>query len=205
MHDEPQPLGEARLVALAERLQGRSIARGLTVATAESSTGGMIGATITSVPGSSRYYLGGVVSYADTAKASLLGVPSTTLAAHGAVSAQVALAMASGARERLGASLAVAVTGIAGPAGGSEAKPVGLTYVALATADGAEVRRFAWTGDRAANRLSAAAAALEWLIERVESAGGTESAPGAESASATTETNGASPAADARPTDSARR
>ena len=205
MQGEPQPLDEALLVALAERLQELSITRGLTVATAESSTGGMIGAAITTVPGSSGYYVGGVVSYADAAKASLLGVPSTTLAAHGAVSAQVALAMASGARERLGASLAVAITGIAGPAGGTDAKPVGLTYVGLATADGAEVRRFAWTGDRAANRLSAAAAALEWLIERAESTGDIESDGGGESAADAPGTNGASPAPDPQPTDSARR
>jgi PncC family amidohydrolase len=179
---EPEPLSDARLVVLAERLQRLCLGRGLTIATAESSTGGLIGAAITSVPGSSGYYLGGVVSYADAAKADLLGVPAATLAAHGAVSAQVALAMAAGARQRLGASLAVAITGIAGPSGGSDAKPVGLTYVGLADADGAEVRRFAWTGDRAANRLSTAEAALEWLIERAESAGSAQDAGTAESA-----------------------
>lgn len=167
---EPEPLSEARLAGLAERLQGLCLGRGLTVATAESSTGGMIGAAITSVPGSSGYYLGGVVSYADSAKADLLGVPAATLAAHGAVSAQVAMAMASGARQRLGTSLAVAITGIAGPSGGSDAKPVGMTYVGLANAEGTEVRRFTWTGDRAANRLATAEAALEWLIERAGSA-----------------------------------
>jgi PncC family amidohydrolase len=99
-------------------------------------------------------------------------VPSATLAAHGAVSAQVALAMAAGARERLGASLAVSNTGIAGPGGGTDAKPVGLTYVGLASADGAEVRRFGWTGDRLANRRSTAEAPLEWLIERAAAQGG---------------------------------
>lgn len=170
MGAEPAPLSGARLAALAERLQELCLERGLTVATAESSTGGMIAAAITGVPGSSGYYLGGVVSYADAAKAGLLGVPEATLAAHGAVSAQVALAMASGARQRLGASLAVAITGIAGPSGGSDAKPVGLTYVGLANAEGSEVRRFAWTGDRAANRLATAEAALSWLIERAETA-----------------------------------
>lgn len=170
MPGEEEPLGEARLVTLAERLQDVCLERGLTVATAESSTGGLIATAITSVAGSSGYYLGGVVSYADAAKADLLGVPAATLAAHGAVSAQVALAMASGARQRLGCSLAVAITGIAGPGGGSEAKPVGLTYVGLADADGAEVRRFGWSGDRAANRVSTAEAALEWLIERAASA-----------------------------------
>jgi len=165
-----EPRGEARLVTLAERLQDLCLERGLTVATAESSTGGLIAAAITSVAGSSGYYLGGVVSYADTAKADLLGVPAATLAAHGAVSAQVAVAMAMGARQRLDASLAVSITGIAGPGGGSEAKPVGLTYVGLAGSEGAEVRRFAWSGDRAANRVATAEAALEWLIERAASA-----------------------------------
>jgi PncC family amidohydrolase len=167
---EPEPLSEARLVGLAERLQELCLSRGLTVATAESSTGGLVGGAITSVPGSSGYYFGGVISYSDAAKADLLGVPAATLAGHGAVSAQVALAMATGARERLGASLAVAITGIAGPGGGSEAKPVGLTYVGLASGTGADVRRFVWTGDRAANRLSTAEAALEWLIERAQAA-----------------------------------
>jgi len=167
---EAEPLSEARLVALAERLQGLCLERDLTVATAESSTGGLVAAAITSVSGSSGYYLGGVVSYADAAKADLLGVPAATLAAHGAVSAQVAVAMASGARQRLGASLAVAITGIAGPSGGSDAKPVGLTYVGLAGVDRAEVRRFAWAGDRAANRRSTVEAALEWLIERATAA-----------------------------------
>jgi nicotinamide-nucleotide amidase len=205
VQDEPDPLDEARLVGLAERLQGLCLERGLTVATAESSTGGMISAAITTVPGSSGYYLGGVVSYADAAKADLLGVPATTLAAHGAVSAQVALAMASGARERLGASLAVAITGIAGPSGGTDAKPVGLTYVGLASAGGAEIRRFAWTGDRAANRLSAAAAALEWLIERAEADPGAEAVRGTEPAAGAATADGASPAAGASPTDSARR
>jgi PncC family amidohydrolase len=158
----------AALVALAERLQGLCLGRGLTVATAESCTGGLVATTITEVAGSSGYFLGGVVSYADTVKASLLGVPEATLAAHGAVSAQVAVAMATGARARFASALAVSITGVAGPDGGSEAKPVGLTYIGLAADAGTEVRRFAFTGDRAGNREAAARAALEWLIERAE-------------------------------------
>jgi nicotinamide-nucleotide amidase len=156
------------LVALAERLQGICLGRGLTVALAESCTGGMVAAALTEVPGSSGYFLGGVVSYADEAKAALLGVPEPALRAHGAVSAQVAVAMAAGARTRFEAALAISITGIAGPDGGSAAKPVGLTYVGLADAAGTEVRRFAFTGDRAANREAAARAALEWLIEHAE-------------------------------------
>jgi PncC family amidohydrolase len=158
------------LVALAERLQGLCLGRGLSVATAESCTGGLVATTITEIAGSSGYFLGGVVSYADAAKASLLGVPEATLAAHGAVSAQVAVAMAAGARARFGSSLAVSITGVAGPDGGSESKPVGLTYVGLASDAGTEVRRFNYTSDRLGNREAAAQAALEWLIEHAEAA-----------------------------------
>ena len=158
------------IVALAEQLQGICLGRGLSVALAESCTGGLVAATITDVAGSSGYFLGGVVSYSNDAKASLLDVPQATLDAHGAVSAQVAKAMAAGARARFGASLAASVTGVAGPDGGSEEKPVGLTYVGLATAAGVEVRRFQFAGDRAGNREAAARAALEWLIEAAPSA-----------------------------------
>ncbi|HEY4227582.1 MAG TPA: CinA family protein [Candidatus Limnocylindrales bacterium] len=159
------------LVALAERLQGVCLGRGITVAFAESCTGGLVAATITEVPGSSGYFLGGIVSYADAAKEVLLDVPAHVLAAHGAVSAQVAMAMAMGARARFAADVAASVTGIAGPDGGSEAKPVGLTYVGVADADGTDVRRFTFSGDRTANREAAARAMLEWLIERVEGPG----------------------------------
>lgn len=162
----------ASLVALAERLQGLCLGRGVTVCTAESCTGGLIATAITEVPGSSGYFLGGIVSYADGAKQALLGVPDVVLASHGAVSAQAALAMAAGARERFGAALAVAVTGVAGPGGGTDAKPVGLTYVGLADKAGVEVRRFVWPGDRATNRDASAAAALDWLIERVSPVSG---------------------------------
>ena len=156
------------LVALAERLQGICLGRGVTVALAESCTGGLVASTITSVPGSSGYFLGGVVSYSNEAKEVLLDVSGATLAAHGAVSAQVAKAMAIGARARFGSSLAVSVTGIAGPDGGSDEKPVGLTYVGLANEAGADVRRFTLGGDRATNREAGARAALEWLIEAAE-------------------------------------
>lgn len=156
------------LVALAERLQGICLGRGLTVAAAESCTGGLLADAITSVPGSSGYFLGSVVSYANSAKAGLLGVPEELLAAHGAVSAQVARAMVVGARERFAADLAVSVTGVAGPDGGTPSKPVGLTYVGLADAAGIDVRRMTWSGDRAFNREASAQAALAWLIERAE-------------------------------------
>jgi PncC family amidohydrolase len=158
------------LVGLAERLQDACIARGLTVALAESCTGGLVADALTDIPGSSGYFLGGIVSYADAAKERLLAVPPEVIAAHGAVSAQVARAMAEGARARFEAAIAASVTGIAGPDGGSEAKPVGLTYVAVADEQGVDVRRFQWVGDRAANKRSSAEAVLELLVERVGSA-----------------------------------
>jgi nicotinamide-nucleotide amidase len=168
--DEPliAGLADAELVALAERLQGLCLGRGLTVATAESCTGGLLGAVITSIAGSSGHYRGGVVAYADDAKRSLLGVGDETLAAHGAVSAQVAMAMALGIRDRLVADLAVSVTGIAGPAGGSEAKPVGSTYLGLASSVGIDVRHHVFHSDRDGNRRAAAIEALTMLLEAAE-------------------------------------
>ena len=159
-------MARAQLVALAERLQGVCLGRGLTVALAESCTGGLVAETITEVSGSSGYFLGSVVSYSNHAKAELLGVPAATLEAHGAVSAQAAASMAAGSRARFGSDLAASITGVAGPDGGSEAKPVGLVYVALADASGTDVRRLMLTGDRRSIREGAASAALEWLVER---------------------------------------
>lgn len=155
------------LVQLVVRLQAICLDRGFTVATAESCTGGLVAKLITDVAGSSGYFRAGIVSYANDAKIHLLGVSDDLLAAHGAVSAQVARSMALGALERTGADLAVAVTGVSGPSGGSPAKPVGLTYVAVADAAGVDVRRFVWSGDRAGNRESSARAALELMLERV--------------------------------------
>jgi PncC family amidohydrolase len=158
--------GTDELVALAERLQEICLDAGLTVGTAESCTGGLVASLITDVAGSSGYFRGGIVTYADDTKASILDVPADVLAAHGAVSAQVARAMATGARARLGVDLAVSVTGIAGPGGGTDAKPVGLTYVAVADPDDVVVRRFVWHGDRRDNKVASAGAALELLVER---------------------------------------
>ncbi len=165
------------LQVLAQRLQEICVPAGLSVATAESCTGGLVADAITDISGSSEYFRGGVVSYSNDAKEQALGVPRALLAAHGAVSAQVARAMATGARERLGADLAVSVTGIAGPLGGSEAKPVGLTYIAVADADGVDVQRHSWSGDRLANKESSAQAALELLVSRADARAARAGAP----------------------------
>ena len=108
-------------------------ARGLTLATAESCTGGLVAERLTRVPGSSDVFLGAIVAYADEVKAAQLGVPEALIREHGSVSAEVAAAMASGARERLGADVAIGITGVAGPGGGTPEKPVGLCYVAAET------------------------------------------------------------------------
>ncbi len=166
-------MASERLVALAERIQALCLERGLTVATAESCTGGLVADALTDVAGSSGYFRGAIVAYADEVKIAQLGVDPDALAAHGAVSAQVARDMAVGVRDRFGVDLGAAVTGIAGPGGATPTKPVGLTYLAVADAAGCEVRRCHWTGDRAANKHSSAEAVLELLLERAERAVGT--------------------------------
>jgi PncC family amidohydrolase len=160
------------LTELALRVHERCLAAGATLATAESCTGGLVGHLLTEIPGASDTYLGGVISYSDELKRSGLGVPSGTLERHGAVSAQVAVAMAAGALERVGATVAVSVTGIAGPTGATESKPIGLTYVAVADAAGHDVRRHVWRGDRSANKRASAAAVLRLVLERIEGMSG---------------------------------
>ena len=156
------------LVALVARLHERCLARGVHLATIESCTGGLVGHLITETPGSSAYYVGGFVTYSDQLKRDLVGVPVEVLAAHGAVSAQTAIAMALGGRSRTGADLGAAVTGIAGPDGGSDQKPVGLTYVAVADGAGTEVRRHLWSGPRTENKRASAEALLELILERID-------------------------------------
>jgi nicotinamide-nucleotide amidase len=141
-------------------------ARGLTIATAESCTGGMVAERLTSVPGSSDVFVGAVVAYANEVKARELGVPGDVLERFGAVSAETATAMASGARERLGADVAVSVTGIAGPGGGTEAKPVGLVYLHAESPSGARSADFVLPGDRATIRRRATVTALH-LVRRL--------------------------------------
>jgi len=161
-----EPTTDTSLGDLAARLQAVCVAAGSTVTTAESCTGGLVAHAITSQPGSSQYFLGGVVSYANEVKIAIVGVPEELLATHGAVSAQVAIAMATGVRERLGSDLGVGVTGVAGPDGGTDEKPVGLVYIAVSDAAGTDVRRFHWSGDRASNIHASAEAALTMLLER---------------------------------------
>lgn len=141
-------------------------ARGWTVCTAESCTGGLIAAWLTDIPGSSDYVLGGVVSYSNAVKQAMLGVREDTLRQHGAVSPETAAEMAIGAQRRFGSDLAVSVTGIAGPGGGSLEKPVGLTYIGLAGREGGiTVERHVWPGDRQAVREASATRALELILQ----------------------------------------
>jgi PncC family amidohydrolase len=164
-------MAEAELVALAGRIQAAFLRDGRTLATAESCTGGLVAHVLTENAGSSGFFHGGFVTYANEVKRDQLGVPEELLAAHGAVSAQVARAMAEGARGRLGADVGVAITGIAGPDGGTPDKPVGLTYVAVADPAGVDVRRYHWAGDRSANKVDSARAALELVLERTDEGG----------------------------------
>jgi PncC family amidohydrolase len=143
-------------------------AAGLTLAVAESSTGGMVGAMITDEPGSSTYFIGGVIAYSNELKRKELGVSPELLKTVGAVSRQVAEAMAEGARTRLGSDLAVSVTGIAGPDSDGSRKPVGLTYVGVASARGTFAREFRFTGDRASNRRQTVTQALRMVIEEAK-------------------------------------
>jgi nicotinamide-nucleotide amidase len=132
-----------------------------TIAVAESCTGGMLAERLTNVPGSSNYFLGGVVCYANELKAALVGVPPELIEAKGAVSSEVALALADGIRKRTGATLGVGVTGIAGPGGGTPEKPVGLVHIGIADERGPREREFRFPGDRERIRLYASQAALD--------------------------------------------
>ncbi len=147
-----------------EVVVGRALATaGRRIAVAESCTGGSIAQKLTDVPGSSEYFVGGVVAYANEAKQALLGVPADALAEHGAVSDPVARAMAEGVRERFGADYGLATTGISGPGGGTDEKPVGLVHVALASAEGTHSDRFVFPLDRVRHRALTTQMALDWV------------------------------------------
>jgi len=159
---------ESLSAALGALLAGRN----LTIATAESFTGGAIGAAITETPGASRYYMGGVVAYSNRAKQDLLGVKSATLERHGAVSAEVAEEMAAGARKRFECDLALSSTGVAGPEGGTVEKPVGLVYLGFATRDGTRSSRHVLGGTRSEIIARSAAYALDLARRQVASSRG---------------------------------
>ena len=152
---------------LAEVVGRRLAATGATVALAESCTGGLLGKLITDVPGASRYFLRGWITYSNEAKTADLGVPGDLIEKHGAVSEQVAQAMAQGARRRAGTTHAIAITGIAGPEGGTEQKPVGLVYISVDSPDGTETLRYVFQADRDNVRLFAALRGLNMLRRRL--------------------------------------
>ncbi len=139
------------------------LARGLSIGTAESCTGGLVAARLTEVPGSSAYFKGGVVSYSNEMKSDILGVSMSVLECFGAVSKETAMAMAQGVRERTGAEIGLATTGIAGPAGGTPAKPTGLVYISLAADDGIFYREYRFPGFRSAVRQGTVNAALHMV------------------------------------------
>ena len=157
---------DSELFALAEQAGERLRRLGRRLAVAESCTGGLLGGAVTDVPGSSAYFLGGVISYADRVKIDQLHVPEETLARHGAVSEQTAAAMASGIQQLFGADIGVSITGVAGP-NAEGTKPAGLTFIGLATGP-ITTHRFQWTGDRWDNRRRSVRAALELLVQALE-------------------------------------
>lgn len=160
-----------RLAALAEAIVHKAGAEGVLLAAAESCTGGLIGAALTDVPGSSAAFERGFIVYSNEAKTELLGVPAALIGRHGAVSAEVARAMAKGARARSRADIAVSVTGIAGPDGGNAEKPVGLVWFGLSSANGTRVERRVFAqGARAFVRLKAAETALAMIAAELNAA-----------------------------------
>jgi nicotinamide-nucleotide amidase len=157
---------DPEIFALAQQLGERLRRSGRSLAVAESCTGGLLGSAVTDVPGSSAYFLGGVISYADRVKVDQLGLSESVLRRHGAVSEEAAAAMANGVRQLLKADIGVSITGVAGPdAEGS--KPAGLTFIGLA-GDGVTTQRFQWRGDRWDNRRRSVIAALELLVRAPE-------------------------------------
>ncbi len=142
--------------------------RGWRLAVAESCTAGLVGERITRIPGSSDYFWGGVIAYENAAKVALLGVPREVLESHGAVSEPAALAMARGVRERAGVEVGAAVTGIAGPSGGTAQKPVGTVWIAVSTPAGERTVHRRFPGDRGLVRARAAQAALDLVRRALE-------------------------------------
>lgn len=152
-------------IMLEEILREIMHTRGLTLATAESCTGGLVSDRITNVSGSSEYFPGGVVAYSYEAKVNLLGVSWDTLNTQGAVSEETVLEMARGTRKIFNADIGISVSGIAGPTGGLPDKPVGTTWFGLATNSGEWTRHFVWNGDRAQNKHHSSEAALQFVLD----------------------------------------
>jgi len=142
--------------------------RGLKLVAAESCTGGLIGSRITDIAGSSEYFLGSVVAYAYEVKVKLLGVSWGTLNKYGAVSRETVLEMARGAQQRIGGDIAISVSGIAGPGGGTPEKPVGTTWIGLVAGNDERVKEFHFSGNREQNKSSAADAALQMLLDYLQ-------------------------------------
>jgi len=149
---------------LVRRLGDLLVERGFHLGLAESCTGGMLGERITAISGASSYFLGGVLSYDDRVKVRVLGVPRDVIAEKGAVSAECALAMARGVKQLLSSEVAVSITGVAGPGGGTAAKPVGTTFIAVVTSQYERVERYAWAGSRQEIRQRSVEAAIELVI-----------------------------------------
>lgn len=152
-------------IMLEEILREYMRARGLTLAAAESCTGGLVSDRITNVSGSSEYFPGGIVAYSYEAKVNLLGVSWDTLNAHGAVSEETVLEMARGVRKLFNADIGISVSGIAGPTGGLPEKPVGTTWLGLAANTGEWARHFIWDGDRMQNKHRSSEAALQFVVD----------------------------------------
>lgn len=153
---------------LEDRLAAALVNHNLTLATAESCTGGGLSHLLTAIPGASSFFIGGVIAYQNEVKIHWLGVPQETLTNHGAVSSQTAAAMAEGCRCRFKADIAVSITGIAGPSGGTPNKPVGLVYIAVATEASTRTAEHQFPGDREQVRSDAIAMALELILYAIE-------------------------------------
>ena len=162
-----KPPTYAELAARMKTLHPALRKRKLTVAVAESCTGGLLGSILSEHSGSSTYFRGGMEVYSDDAKTTLAGVPPQLIHSHGAVSSVVAAALARGARERLGAKIGIGITGIAGPTGATPGKPVGLVYIAIDGATLQTAKKKQWPFDRAGNRLASVGVALDLLEEAI--------------------------------------
>ena len=159
------------LTALAARVGELLTERGWSLGVAESCTGGLVSHLITDIPGSSSYLVGGIVAYANRIKRDIVGIPEELLAAHGAVSREVALAMAQGVRRVLIADLGLSTTGIAGPTGGTLGKPVGTVFVAISSPLGSHAEHHVWQADRLENKRLSAKAVLELLCDQLSDSG----------------------------------